>query len=168
MLIDLLVTDLNIAMVHGGDWASSVPAWCRIDCRIAIYPGVSAKSAADEIQAKVVEYAKTDSYLSQNPPKLSWNGFFSEGYVLEPGSEAERILGKAHQHATGEELKTSMSTAYLDARVHSLYDNIPALVYGPVSADIHGFDEWVSIKSVKRITTAMALFIAEWCGVEKI
>jgi acetylornithine deacetylase len=106
--------------------------------------------------------------MSQNPPKITWNGFFAEGYTLEPGSEAENVLRKAHKQATGEELTTQTSTAYMDARVHSLYDKIPALVYGPISGDVHGFDEWVSIESVKRTTVAMALFIAEWCGVEKI
>ena len=46
--------------------------------------------------------------------------------------------------------------------------SVPALCYGPISENIHGFDERVSLASVKRITAAMALFVAEWCGVEKI
>ncbi|KIW45252.1 uncharacterized protein PV06_03654 [Exophiala oligosperma] len=160
--------NLNIAIVNAGDWASSVPAWCKIDCRIAITPGTTARSAADEIEKKVATYAATHPYLGNNPPKVNWNGFFAEGYTLEPGTEAENILRKAHKQATGSELTTQTSTAYLDARVHSLYDKIPALVYGPIGADVHGFDEWVSIESVKKTTVAMALFIAEWCGVEKI
>ena len=145
-----------------------MPAWCKVDCRIALYPGVSAKSAAEEIEQKVAEVTKTDSFLSKSPPIVTWNGFFAEGYVLEPGSDAESILAKAHKNATGEELKTGFSGAYLDSRVHSLYDKIPALCYGPIGKNIHGFDEWVSIRSVKRVTVAIALFIAEWCGVEKI
>lgn len=160
--------DFNVAIVKAGDWASSVPAWCRMECRIAIVPGVTAKEAAEEIEKKVADFASADPYLSQNPPKITWNGFYSEGYVLEPGSDAENVLRKAHQQATGEELTTQTSTAYIDARVHSLYDKIPAMVYGPISGDIHGFDEWVSIESIKRVTTAIALFIAEWCGVEEI
>lgn len=160
--------DLNVAIVNAGDWASSVPAWCRIDCRIAIVPGVSAKSAADEIEMKVADFASTDPYLKENPPKITWNGFFSEGYVLEPGSEAEDVLRRSHKQATGQELTHQTSTAYIDARVHSLYDKVPAMVYGPISGDIHGFDEWVSIESLKRITVTIALFIAEWCGVEDI
>jgi acetylornithine deacetylase len=57
--------------VNAGDWASSVPAWCRVDCRIAIVPGVSAKDAAQEIEKKVTDFAKADAYLSQNPPKIT-------------------------------------------------------------------------------------------------
>ena len=135
---------------------------------MAIVPGVSAKSAADEIEKKVSDFAQNDPYLRDHLPKLTWNGFFSEGYVLKPGSDAENTLQKAHKQATGQELTNQTSTAYIDARVHSLYDKIPAMVYGPVSGDIHGFDEWVSVESIKNVTTAMALYIAEWCGVEEI
>lgn len=61
-----------------------------------------------------------------------------------------------------------MTAGYLDTRVYALYDKIPALCYGPYSENIHGFDERVSISSLKRITTTMALFVADWCGVEPI
>ena len=58
--------------------------------------------------------------------------------------------------------------AYLDARVYALYDKIPALCYGPCGQNVHGYDERVSLASVKRTTTAIALFIAEWCGLEPV
>lgn len=160
--------NLNIGRIEGGDWASSVPCWCKIDCRIAIYPGVSAKSAAKEIRERVAAFAHQDPFLSNTPPQVTFNGFHAEGYVLEPGSDAEAVLGRAHEAAVGAPLETFMTPAYLDTRVYALYDKIPALCYGPVSRNIHGFDECVSIASVKRITTAMALFIAEWCGIEPI
>mgnify|MGYP001792636896 CR=1 FL=1 len=31
--------NFNPGIIKGGDWASSVPAWCDVDCRIAILPG---------------------------------------------------------------------------------------------------------------------------------
>lgn len=49
----------------------------------------------------------------------------------------------------------------------SLYADTPALVYGPVSEAIHGFDERVSVESVRRITKSIALFIATWCGIDE-
>jgi acetylornithine deacetylase len=160
--------NLNIGRIEGGDWASSVPAWCRVDCRIAIYPGVSAAEAAREIEAAVSSFAGEDRFLSNNPPRVVFNGFVAEGYVLEPGSEAERTLAEAHRAATGRELESFMTAGYLDTRVYALYDRVPALCYGPSSKNIHGVDECVNLSSVKRITTAMALFIAEWCGVEPV
>ena len=86
----------------------------------------------------------------------------------EPGSEAEAVLGRAHEAAMGRPLQSFMTPAYLDARVHALYDKIPALCYGPMGENIHAFDERVSLASVKRITGSMALFVAEWCGVEPV
>jgi acetylornithine deacetylase/succinyl-diaminopimelate desuccinylase-like protein len=33
--------NFNPGIIKGGDWASSVPAWCDVDCRIAVLPGWS-------------------------------------------------------------------------------------------------------------------------------
>jgi len=160
--------NLNIGKIEGGDWASSVPAWCRLDCRIAIYPGQRAEVCAREIRERVEAFARTDRFLSNSPPKVTFNGFHAEGYILAPGSDAEAVLERAHQASTGRKLETFMTAGYLDTRVYALYDRIPALCYGPISRNIHGFDESVSLSSVKRITCTIALFIAEWCGTEPI
>src|SRR3712207_6157785 len=84
--------NLNVGRIAGGDWASSVPAWAHVDCRIAIYPGVPAAEAAREIEAAVARFARSDPFLANNPPRVIFNGFFAEGYMLEPGSEAEAVL----------------------------------------------------------------------------
>jgi acetylornithine deacetylase len=160
--------NLNIGKIEGGDWASSVPCWCTVDCRIAIYPGTTAETAMKEISDRISAFARTDRFLSNIPPTVTFNGFKAEGYALEPGSEAEAVLARAHEIAVGKPLKSFTSPAYLDCRVYSLYDKIPALCYGPTTEGVHGFDERCSISSLKRITTAMALFIAEWCGVEAV
>ncbi|WP_336487584.1 ArgE/DapE family deacylase [Methylobacterium nigriterrae] len=160
--------NLNIGRIEGGDWASSVPCWCRIDCRIALYPGERAADAARAITERVAAFARADGYLANNPPSVTFNGFHAEGYVLEPGSEAEAALARSHRAATGEPLESFMTAGYLDTRVYALYDRVPALCYGPVSRNIHGFDEAVSLASLRRITTAIALFVAEWCGLEAV
>jgi acetylornithine deacetylase len=160
--------NLNVGKIEGGDWASSVPAWCRIDCRMALLPGTPAGKAAREIEEALRDFARGDSFLANNPPKITWNGFFAEGYRLEPGSEAEAVLGRAHETVIGRPLETSLATAYLDARVHSLYDRIPALNYGCFAENYHSFDERVNLDSLRRTTEVIALFIAEWCGLEPV
>ncbi len=160
--------NLNIGKIEGGDWASSVPCWCRLDCRIAIYPGTPAEEAAREIRERVAAFARSDAYFANNPPRITFNGFHTEGYELVPGSDAEAVLAAAHQNVAGSPLESFMTAGYLDTRVYALYDKIPALCYGPISQNIHGFDERASISSIKRTTTVMALFIAEWCGVEPV
>jgi acetylornithine deacetylase len=160
--------NLNIGRIEGGDWASSVPAWCTLQCRIAIYPGTNAGEAAREIERTVAAFARSDKLLANSPPRVVFNGFFAEGYVLQPGSDAEAVLARSHQEVTGKQLESFVTAGYLDTRVYSLYDRIPALCYGPISRNIHGADECVSLSSVQRITATMALFIADWCGVEQV
>ena len=160
--------NLNVGRIEGGDWGSSVPAWCRLQCRIAIYPGTAAADAAREIEDAIRTFSRRDTFLANNPPRVTFNGFFAEGYVLQPGSEAERVLADAHEAAIGRPLETAMTAGYLDTRVHALYDRVPALCYGAISRNIHGYDECVSLSSVQRTTAAMALFVAEWCGVEDV
>ncbi len=159
--------NFNVGRIEGGDWASSVPAWCTIDCRIALYPGVKPADAARELEDCVHAAAARMPYLANNPPEIVYNGFFAEGYVLKEGGGAEAALARAHATSHGKALESFVTPGYLDGRVFVLYGGTPCLVYGPYSEAIHAFDERVSLTSVKRVTGAMALFIAEWCGLER-
>ncbi|MBB4285303.1 ArgE/DapE family deacylase [Roseospira goensis] len=158
----------NPGKIVGGDWASSVPAWCTFDGRFGLYPGIDPRDAAREIEACLRRTAADDPFLANNPPEVTYNGFMAEGYVLEEGSAAEQTLGRAHAQAYGRALEAFTTTSYLDGRVFVLYQGIPCLVYGPRAEAIHGVDERVSLESVRRVTGAIALFIAEWCGLERV
>ncbi|WP_374448783.1 ArgE/DapE family deacylase [Stella sp.] len=158
--------NINIGKITGGDWASSVPAWCDIDVRIATYPGQDLGDARREIEDTIRQSAQGIPFLANNPPEVLWFGFQAEGYILPEGSDAERTLGGAHQRVFGQKLLRTPTTATTDARFFGLYSGMPALVYGPKAASVHGFDERVEIESIRRTTQAMALFIADWCGLE--
>ncbi|HIG43134.1 MAG: ArgE/DapE family deacylase [bacterium] len=159
--------NVNVGKIEGGDWASSVPAWCTFDVRTALYPGEDARQGAREIEDFLRNVSGNHPFLSNNPPEVEFNGFMAEGYELEPGSEAESTLSLAHKTVYQRDLEAVTSLAYLDGRVFVLYDNTPCLVYGPTSGNIHGFDEKVSISSIEKVTSTIALYIAMWCGLEK-
>ncbi|MGW6174241.1 ArgE/DapE family deacylase [Arthrobacter sp. NPDC055138] len=156
--------NFNFGQIAGGDWPSSVPAWCEFDVRAAIYPGISAEQAWTELQECLARLGTGPAAIHAVATRT---GFFSEGYVLEPGSEAEDLLESTHLRAFGTGLGSFTTPGYLDGRVFTLYADTPTLVYGPVSEAIHGFDERVSVESVRRITQSIALFIANWCGVQE-
>ena len=77
-------------------------------------------------------------------------------------------MGRAHLASYGRSLESFVTAGYLDGRVFVLYQDTPCLVYGPYSENIHAFDERVSLSSLKRVTGTIALFIAEWCGLEAL
>ncbi|MHA1529785.1 MAG: ArgE/DapE family deacylase [Alphaproteobacteria bacterium] len=157
--------NLNVGKIAGGDWASSVPAWCDMDLRLAVYPGQDPAEVARRIEKAVSAACQVHPFLSNNPATIEYNGFFARGYILEEGSEAEAALVAAHRTATeGAALGSDLAPAYLDGRVFVLYDDCPCLVYGPRAENIHGFDERVSLSSIRQTTRSLALFTTRWCG----
>jgi acetylornithine deacetylase len=159
--------NLNIGKIAGGDWPSSVPAWCTFEVRIAIYPGQNITEAKREIEQAILAAARQNRFLENCPPQVIYHGFEAEGYVLKGGEEPIAKLGAAHRAVFGSDLEELVTTATTDARFFGLYAGIPSLVYGPTSESIHGFDERVDLESTRRITQAIALFIADWCGLVK-
>jgi acetylornithine deacetylase len=164
--------NLNIGRIEGGDWPSSVPAWCCFDVRMAIYPGQDIEAARAEIESCVHEAANGDSFLQKNPPKIVYHGFLAEGYALAEHNKPEarlaiKTLEQAHQQVTGDKLQSFPVTATTDARFFGLYADTPALVYGPEAKSIHGFNECVNLESMRRVTQSIALFIGQWCGLDK-
>ncbi len=165
--------NLNIGKIEGGDWASSVPAWCVIDARWGLYPGQDMETVKAEIVSVITEAARQSDFLSNNLPEIVFEGFQAEGYALSEDRSAAAAMAidtleKAHGAVNNAALDRIAITATTDARFFGLYADTPALVYGPHAEAIHGFNERVEIESIRRATKATSLFIADWCGLEAI
>jgi acetylornithine deacetylase len=156
-----------LSRIEGGDWTSSVPAWCTFDMRIGLFPGMDLAQVRQQVEETIAAAAREDAFLSANPPQVVYHGFQAEGWVLPQGSAAQQLLERCHAQVTDEPLPQVASTGTTDARFFGLYQGIPALVYGPHAENIHAFDECVSLDSMRRVTQTIALFIAQWCGVEE-
>jgi acetylornithine deacetylase len=155
----------NVGIIKGGDWASSTPAWCDVDCRIGLLPGETPEQAMRGIEQCLADAQKADEFLRDNPAELVWSGFQADPSVCEPGSEAEAVLAAAHQSVFGKPMEDRLSTAVNDTRY---YKGMPALCYGPSGIGPHAFDERVELESVRKTTLAIALFVAEWCGLREL
>lgn len=162
--------NFNPGKIAGGDWASSVPAWCDVDCRMGVLPGDDLDAAKAGIEARVAAAARRHPFLSNNPPEVVWNGFQAEGWALENAAREEGALAAAWRDSgeAGEAPEDELFTALTDTRFYGLYYGIPSLCLGPKAENIHGFDERVELASVKRCTLLYALFIARWCGLNPL
>ena len=163
--------NFNPGRIAGGDWASSVPAWCEVDCRMGLLPGWSLDDCKAEIAATVAQAARAHRFLANNPPEIVWNGFQAEGYVL--GTDADpglATLRAARADVTGLDapLPEHRMTALTDTRFYGLYYGMPAFCFGPRAQNIHGFDERVDLASVREVTETLACFVARWCGLNRL
>lgn len=159
--------NFNPGRIAGGDWASSVPAWCDVECRMGLLPGVEVAEAQREVEARVAEVAAGHPFLRDAPPAVEWSGFLAEGWTLEGAGPQEAAFAEAHRAVLGEAPEDRIMTALTDTRFYGRH-RIPALCWGPRAEAIHGFDERVELASVRACTEVIALFVARWCGLEPL
>src|SRR6056297_166839 len=161
--------NFNAGKIAGGDWTSSLPAWCDVDCRMGLLPGDDVAARRAEITRTIETAAAEHPFLRDNPPEILWTGFMADGYTLNNAEAPEACLARAHHTATGQDRPEDQSwTALTDTRFYGLYHGIPSLCYGPLADSIHGFDEKVDLASLQRTTEVIALFIARWCGLRPL
>jgi acetylornithine deacetylase len=156
--------NLNIGVFHGGDWPSTVPAEAEFHGRLSFFPGVSYEDICRRIVESVKNAAKSDPWLSENPPVTEFYGFRSEGHNLDFDLPAFSTLNACHRTLTGQDASEYVATCTTDLRVFNLFGNGQATCYGPVAERIHAANECVNIESVLHVARAYALFISRWCG----
>ncbi len=156
--------NLNVGVIRGGDWASTVAGECTVRYRIGLFPGQRLDELKRRIEDRVAEAAAGDEWLRESPPRVSYVGFQAEGASFDPQSEAGRTLAAAHRSWRGTDPEPLAATATTDARFMDLYYGIPATCYGPRAVGIHAVDEKVSVDSMQRVAEVLSTFVADWCG----
>jgi acetylornithine deacetylase len=151
--------NLNVGMIRGGDWPSTVAGECVTHFRLALYPGERVADLRER-----VEQAVAGVPLGSFRTEVLYDGFACEGYELAPDAPLVSRLTDAAERATGRRPPLFASTATTDARSFVLYGDTPAVCFGPVAENEHGVDERVHLPSVTETAQAIALFIGDWCG----
>jgi acetylornithine deacetylase len=160
--------NFNLGKIRGGEWASSVPTACRADIRIGFYPGISPAEVRTTIESLLAEAHRKHPQNNSLEYRIVYEGFQAEGFVLDMNEPVVTTLADCHRTIAGSDIETRAFTGTTDARFFNLYGNIPATCYGPLAANIHGIDEWVSIDSMMQVASVLALFTARWCGVNRL
>jgi acetylornithine deacetylase len=157
--------NLNIGMIRGGDWPSTVAAESVLHCRLALFPGASVDELKVRVEAAVAGAAA--GLAGGFEARVVYDGFACEGYTLEPDAPLVAALGDAAERVIAARPALIASTATTDARSFALYAGTPAVCFGPHAESIHSVDERVSLPSVLQTAQALALFIDGWCGLER-
>ncbi len=156
--------NLNIGIIEGGDWRSTVAAECVLRCRLALFPGQRLAELRARIETAVAAAAADDPVLAGFPPEVSYDGFAVEGYELDPASELVGALSATVERLRGEAPDLITVTATTDARALGGVGGIPTACLGPYGERLHGVDERVHLPSVHETALLLALFVRDWCG----
>ncbi len=156
--------NLNIGIIKGGDWPSTVPADAEFHARLSYFPGTPYAQVRQKIRDAVAAAAAEDDWLSAHPPQVAFYAFRSEGHSLSRTLPALETLNSCHRTLTGDDARSYISTCTTDLRAFALFGKGQATCYGPVAENIHAANERVRLDSVKHVLRAYALFLARWCG----
>ncbi len=158
-------TTLNIGVINSGDWPSTVPAVCVLECRIGFPPGETREMVINQIENTIKNAANKDTWLRDHPPKIEWFGWKAGPHEQNPEHPFIKLLEKKIQQNTGITPLYIGGSAGLDARFF-VHKGTPAVSFGPSGENIHSIDEKVSISSTLKTTEILINTIMDWCGVE--
>ena len=156
--------NLNIGIMNGGNWPSTVPAKAEMHCRLAYFPGMAYKEICQKIKETVQAVQTNDPWLSENPPTVEFYGFRSDGHMVPRDKEAFNTLNDCHRMLTGQDAEEYIATCTTDLRAFHFFGKGQCTCFGPSGGNYHGANEWVDIKSIIHTAKTYALFAARWCG----
>jgi acetylornithine deacetylase len=159
--------NLNVGVMSGGVWPSSVPSSAEFHCRLSYFPGMSFETIRERINNTLKKVVLDDPWLSHWPPKIDYYGFRSDGHSISRELPALNVLNDCHRTLIGEEATEYVATCTTDLRAFHFYGNTQATCYGPEAENIHGANESVNIDSVVHVARAYSLFLARWCGLSE-
>jgi len=160
--------NFNLGKIQGGEWASSVPSACRSDIRIGFYPDMRVAQAKAEVEAVLAAAHAAHPAHESLSYRIVYEGFQAEGCEVDLNEPVVTTLSKCHADIVGKALEPQAFTGTTDAKFFNLYGNTPAICYGPAGSSIHGIDEWVSIDSMMEVAAVLAVFMARWCGLNRL
>jgi acetylornithine deacetylase len=156
--------NLNIGIIKGGDWPSTVPAEVELHGRMSYFPGDSYEDICRLIRNAVEGAAKADPWLRENPPALEFYGFKSDGHSLSKNLSAFEALNGCHKSLTGFDAEEKVCTCTTDLRSFVHFGKGQATCFGPVAENIHGSNERVNIESILHVCRVYSIFLARWSG----
>ena len=157
---------LNLGVLRGGVWPSTVPGQAVLEGRLGFLPGESAAQVKAQLAATVQQAAAGDAWLQEHPPRVEWFGFRADPWMEDPASSFVGLVQECAARAVGAPVGVHARASAVDNRFVPAFGR-PTVCLGTRGAGNHGLDEYVEISSLAPLTTALALVLLAWCGWEE-
>jgi acetylornithine deacetylase len=158
---------INIGVIEGGKWPSSVADLVKLEGRMGVAPGERMNDAQADMEAALRRLADEDPWFAAHPVELEW---FGARWV--PGAVAEDhplmdILQRQFAAVTGRRAVVEASPWGTDGGLLTTLADTPAIVVGPgVTQVAHYPDEYIELDAVFQCAEIFALTLLEWCGTD--
>lgn len=166
---------INPAVIEGGRHAAFIADQCRLWITVHFYPNETYEQVAKEIETHLLNVAKSDPWLKENPPTFEWGGtsMIEDRGEIFPSLEVDskhpgtKLLAEAHHTISRKKAVIDVSPTVTDGGW--LGDaGIPTVIYGPGDLNnAHSVNESVSIEQLLDFTKVMINFIYQWSHTKK-
>ncbi|MCD8508796.1 MAG: acetylornithine deacetylase [Bacillus sp. (in: Bacteria)] len=166
---------INPAVIEGGRHAAFIADECRLWITVHFYPNETHDQVAKEVEEHILNVAKGDIWLKDNPPTFEWGGtsmIEDRGEIfpsleVDPEHDGVQLLASVHEKVAKEKAIIDVSPTVTDGGW--LGDHgIPTAIYGPGNLNnAHSVNEQVSIEQLVQYTKTLVQFIYEWSHTKK-
>lgn len=160
------VTNINVGVIEGGDWPSTVPGEVVLQGRVGWPPGESRDEVREQIEEAISAVVKKDAWLSDHLPELEWFGWQAEPHEVPADAEIAQLAKREAEAVTGETGQFIGGSAGLDERFYKNYYDIDAATVGPYGERLHGPNECTSLESLLQTAKVYARIAMKFCGVD--
>ena len=157
---------INIGVIEGGKWPSSVADLVKLEGRMGVAPGEQMEDAKAEMAAALKQLAQIDPWFAEQPVELEWYGARWVPGAVDEDHPLMEILHNQFSAVTGSRAVVEASPWGTDGGLLTALADTPAIVVGPgVTQVAHYPNEYIELDDVFRCAEIFALTLVEWCGV---
>lgn len=148
---------LHCGLIQGGEEPSSYPGKCTITIEFRTVPSQTNKLILNDLNAILRDISLEKPHFQYTAPRIT----LSRPTQKLPASHplVQKVLG-CTASITGQRPPVQSAPFWCDAALLS-EAGIPAVVFGPTGAGVHGEEEWVEVESVQQMERIYAGLIQE-------
>jgi acetylornithine deacetylase len=157
---------INVGVVRGGSWASSVPESLVAEGRAGLVPGEDLATFKSELAAEIARLAEADPWLRNHPPAVTWlDGQFAPAGVPIDSPLVE-ALSQAWRETSSTPARIEAVTYGADMRHFLNTGGVPCVMFGAGNVRLaHAPNEFIPQEDLLTAVMTTALLIARWCSV---
>ncbi|WP_274362183.1 peptidase [Paenibacillus thermotolerans] len=158
---------INIGVIEGGSWPSSVPDVVKLEGRIGVAPEETLDNAKAEMERWMEKLAEKDPWFSEHPSVLEWFGARWVPGGLDPGHELLQLLSSRYREVLGGAPVIEASPWGTDGGLLSRAGGTPCIVFGPGLTQVaHYPNEYIELDRMFEAAEIIALTLIDWCEME--
>ena len=152
---------VNVGMLHSGDWPATVAANAVIEGGVGFLPNRTMEQVKRELNEVI---GNIDDKWLQEHINIEFPKLHNDSYETDYSHPAVAALMEACQDSN---IKSEICgwNVSCDARLYAKVGGMPTIVFGPGSiTDAHGKNEKIDVNQITKAAEAIVRFALKWCN----